>query len=76
MDLYLDAVPGSISRHPLISLKLLGHLINLKLLSQTLWQLAGRSVFRLTCQITYEKRLDFIARDAAYPGKFQLAIVV
>lgn len=54
-DSYLDAIPGPISRHPLISLKLVGHLINLKLPSQTLWQLAGRSVFCLTCQTTYEK---------------------
>lgn len=54
-DSYLNAIPGPTSRHPLISLKLVGHLINLKLPSQTLWQLAGRSVFCLTWQTTYEK---------------------
>lgn len=55
LDAYLDTVPGPISRHPLISLKLVGQLINSKLPSQTLWQLAGKSIFCLTCQITYEK---------------------
>lgn len=60
LDLYLDTVPGSSSRHPLIGLKLVGHLINLKLPSQTLWQLAGRSIFCLTCQISNEK--DWISQ--------------
>lgn len=74
LDSYLGVVPGPISRHQLISLKLVGHLINLKLPPHTLWQLAGRSIFCLTCQITYRKRLDFVANDASYPGKFLLAV--
>lgn len=75
LDSYLNTVPGPISRHPSAYQPEASRTSNkFETAIPNPLALGRKKYFLSHLPNSLRKRLDFVAKDAAYPGKFQLAI--